>query len=207
MKTPEAVVFDLGNVLIRWDPRPAIALAVGEAETARFLGADDFDFGAWNYRQDAGRTWDEAEAEAVRSHPHWREHLLAYRRNFGRSMTGQVDDTVALLEELHEAGIALFALTNWSAELFPQARERFGFLTRFEDIIVSGEVGTAKPAPEIFEILRQRIGRPLDHCLFIDDSPANVRAAAHAGMDAIEFTDTGHLRDDLRARGLPVAPA
>ncbi|MGZ4493808.1 MAG: HAD family hydrolase [Nocardioides sp.] len=202
-----AVVFDLGNVLIRWDPHPAVAAAVGDEEASRFLGADDFDFLGWNHQQDAGRTWDLAEAEAARSHPHWEPHLRGYRANFVRSLVGPVDDTVTVLEDLHRAGTPLFALTNWSAELFPHAREHFAFLRLFADIVVSGEVGLAKPDPEIFRVLERRIDHPLGSCVFVDDSPANIEAAAGAGMDAILFTDTGHLRDDLRRRGLPLAPA
>ncbi|HET6625915.1 MAG TPA: HAD family phosphatase [Nocardioidaceae bacterium] len=200
-----AVVFDLGNVLIRWDPQPAVAAELGAEEATRFLTATDFDFAAWNYEQDRGRRWDEAEAAAVRSHPHWERHLLAYRRNFDASLTGPIEDSVQILRELHSHGVPLFALTNWSAELFPRALARFDFLSLFDDIVVSGDERVAKPAPEIFDLLRQRVRRPLTECVFVDDSPANVEAASSAGMDALVFTDTGHLRDDLRARGLPLA--
>ncbi len=200
------VVFDLGNVLIRWDPHPAVAAAVGEREAARFLTADDFDFGSWNHALDAGRPWDEAEEAAARSHPHWAPHVRGYRAHFAHSLVGPVEDTVAVLEELHRAGVPLLALTNWSAETFPHARERYAFLELFDDIVVSGEEGVAKPDPAIFEVLRRRAGVPLEQCVFVDDSPANVAAAAAAGMDAIVFTDTGHLREDLRRRGLPLGP-
>jgi 2-haloacid dehalogenase len=205
LSTPEAVVFDLGNVLIRWDPHAAIAAGVGPEEATRFLEADDFDFRAWNHAQDAGRSWDEAVAEAVRSHPHWRQHVAAYRSHFAESIAHEVDDTVEVLRELHEAKVPLFALTNWSAELFPAARERYGFLQLFDDIVVSGEVRAAKPAPEVFDILRQRTGRALESCLFIDDSPDNVEGARRSGLQAVLFTDAAQLRDDLRARGLPLA--
>ena len=114
---------------------------------------------------------------------------------------------MALLEELHEHRVPLFALTNWSAELFPHTLEHYGFLSLFDDIVVSGEVGVAKPAGAIFEVLARRIGRPLDRCVFVDDSPANVAAGRAAGLNAIVFTDTGHLRRDLRARGLQLGPA
>jgi 2-haloacid dehalogenase len=206
MGTPEMVVFDLGNVLIRWDPHPAIAAAVGAEEATRFLEADDFDFPAWNHAQDAGRRWAEAEQEAGRTHPHWHRHVLGYRANFTRSLLGPVEDTVGVLAELRDLGVPLFALTNWSDELFPHALERFTFLAHFEDIVVSGAEGVAKPDPAIFEVLRRRTGRALEGSVFIDDSPANVAAAARAGMDAIVFTDTGHLREDLRSRGLPLRP-
>ena len=202
--TYPTVVSDLGNVLIRWDPRPALAAGVGDAEAARLLAAEDFDFAAWNAAQDAGRSFADGVAEVARSHPHWAEHVAAYGPNFAASITGEVEDTVRVLRDLHGAGVPLVALTNWAAETFPHARERFSFLELFDDIVVSGEERVAKPDPAIFEILARRVGRPLTECVFVDDSPANVEAAAAAGMDAIRFTDTGHLRGDLRARGLPV---
>ena len=116
-----------------------------------------------------------------------------------------IEDSVQILRELHAAGIPLYGLTNWSMELFPVARKRFDFLALFEDIIVSGEEGVAKPDPEIFDILAERIGHGLAGCIFIDDSPANIKAAGEAGLDAILFTDTGHLRQDLLVRGLPLS--
>jgi len=204
--TPAAVVFDLGNVLIAWDPVAAIAQAVGQDEAQRFVADEAFGFQAWNHRQDEGRTWVDAEAEAAAAHPHWAHHARAYRTHFAHSLVGALPDTEVILRELHAAGIPLFALTNWSGELFPIARERFDFLHLFEDIVVSGDEGVAKPDPRIFAILRDRVGRPLQECVFVDDSPRNVAAAREAGLDAIVFTDTGHLRDDLRARGLPLAP-
>ena len=202
-----AVVFDLGNVLITWDPHPAIAKAVGAEQATRFLADENFGFMAWNHQQDAGRSWDEGEQAAVRSHPHWEPAIRAYRENFPDSLVGVIEDSVQILRELHSAGIPLFALTNWSEELFPAALNRFDFLDLFEDIIVTGEEGVAKPDPEIFEILQERIGHALVDCIFIDDSPTNIESAGEAGLDAILFTDTGHLREDLAVRGLPLSPA
>ena len=200
---PGAVVFDLGNVLIRWDPYPAIARGVGAEEATRFLSAEDFDFLAWNHLQDAGRDWTVAEDAVARSHPHWHEHALAYRAHFGESLVGAVDDNVAVLRDLHAAGVPLTALTNWSADLFPQALDRFDFLALFDDIVVSGAEGVAKPDPAVFAVLRDRVGRPLERCVFVDDSAANVAAAAAVGLDAIRYDGTP-LRPQLRERGLPV---
>ena len=202
-----AVVFDLGNVLITWDPYPAIAKTVGPNEATRLLADEEFDFTSWNHQQDAGRSWDEAEAAAAISHPQWEVALRAYRTNFKESLVGAIEDTVQILRELHAAGMPLYGLTNWSAETFPVALGRFDFLQLFEDIVVSGQEGVAKPDPKIFEILRDRIGHSLRDCIFVDDSARNVEAAAEAGLDAILFTDTGHLRRDLAGRGLPLAPA
>src|SRR6478672_5135357 len=205
--TVEAVVFDLGNVLIRWDPHPAIAASVGPDAATRFLADQEFDFLAWNHAQDAGRSWEVGEAAAIDSHPHWEPAIRAYRSNFAASLVGALHDTVDILRELHAAGTPLFALTNWSAELFPVALERFDFLALFDDIVVSGQVGVAKPDPAVFAVLERRIGHRLDRTVFIDDSPVNVAAARAAGMDAIAFTDTGHLRTDLLRRSLPLRAA
>ena len=202
----DVVVFDLGNVLISWDPQPAVARAVGAEQAARFLADESFAFGAWNNEQDAGRPWDKAVQIAVKEHPHWEPAIRGYREHFPDSLIGPIEDSVEILRELHAAGIRLFALTNWSSELFPAALSRFDFLSLFEDIIVSGEEGVRKPDPAIFEILRRRIGSSVARCIFIDDSLENIRAATESGLDAILFSDTGHLRRDLALRGLPLAP-
>lgn len=201
----DAVVFDLGNVLIKWDPQPAIAAGVGEQRARDFL-AGEFDFGDWNHQQDAGRSFADGEESAVAAYPHLADEIRSYRANFDKSMVGAIEGTVDILKRLHNAEIPLIALTNWSAETFPQAVDAFDFLELFEDIIVSGEEGVAKPDPEIFQELEDRIRHlgSLDDCIFIDDSLANVQAAAAAGMDAIAFTSPEELRADLAVRGLPV---
>ena len=202
---PSGVVWDLGNVLIDWDPYAAIAAGVGPDEARRFLEADDFDFIAYNHGPDSGQDWDTAEAEVRRTHPHWAEHALSYRANFAASLVGEVPGSVALLRELHVAGVPMWGLTNWSDELYhAHAPRLFTFLALLDDVIVSGTEGVAKPDPRIFEIVRSRTGRDLAALVFVDDRADNVHAAAEAGMDALLFTDAATLRRDLRARGLPV---
>lgn len=196
------VVFDLGNVLVEWDPHPAIAGGVGERAATDFLAADDVDFFAWNHQLDSGMTAADAEAQMAQDFPHWHPHVVAYREHFERSLLGAIDGTVAVLQDLVARDVDVFALTNWPAELFPFARSRFSFLDHFTDIVVSGEVGVAKPDPVIFDILRQRMGRSLGSCVFVDDRVDNVEAAAAAGMDAIVFTTPAQLRRDLEARAL-----
>ncbi|WP_182524508.1 HAD-IA family hydrolase [Nocardioides dongkuii] len=199
-----AVVWDLGNVLIDWQPQDAVAAGVGPEEAARFLAAEDFDFLAWNHVQDAGGGWDDAEAEVARTHPHWAEHARAYRTHFARSLVGEVPGTVDLLRDLHRAGVVQWGLTNWSAELYPHAPERFDFLALLDGVVVSGVEGVAKPDARAFELVAERSGVPLDQMVFVDDRPANVAAAVALGMDGIVFTGAGPLRADLRRRGLPV---
>jgi 2-haloacid dehalogenase len=181
-----------------------VARGVGDDEATRFLAAEDFDFLAWNHHLDAGRRWADAAAGVDGSHPHWSRHVAAYGEHFPLSITEPIETTVAVLRDLHAAGVPLFALTNWSDELFPHALARHDFLGLFEDIVVSGAEGLAKPDPAIFVRLGERVGRPLDECVFVDDSAANVAAATAAGLDAILFTEDAPLRPQLRARGLPV---
>lgn len=202
--TPAAVVFDLGNVLIDWQPALAIAAGVGAVEARRFLEADDFDFMAWNHVQDSGRSWTDGVAEVRRTHPHWAAHADAYLEHFPLSLS-EVPGTTQIVRELHAAGIRLLGLTNWSDELYyPYAAPRFEVLRMLDDVVVSGEVKVAKPDPRAYEIVAERSGLPLDRLAFVDDKQLNVDAAAALGMDPIVFTDAAALRADLRGRGLPL---
>ncbi len=196
------VVLDLGNVLIDWDPLEAVAAGVGRAEARRFLEADDFDFHAWNHGPDSGLAWADAEESVARSHPHWRAHAESYRAHFVASLRGEVPGTADVVRELHAAGVPLWGLTNWSAELYPHAPDRFDVLGLLRDVVVSGVEGVAKPDPRVFEVLAGRVSLPLERLVLVDDREANVAAARAAGMDGIVFTDARALRAALVERGL-----
>ena len=199
-KTPNAVVFDLGGVLIRWDPRHLYRQLMPEDEIDAFL--DEVGFQAWNHEQDAGAPWGPAVEEHAALFPHRRELLAAYPARFAESLDGPVVGTVAILAELHAAGTRLVALTNWSAELFPHAEATFDFLVLFEGIVVSGREGVAKPDPAVFDLLLSRYDLDPARTVFVDDSPANVAAAAAAGFIALAFTTPDRLRADLSRLGL-----
>jgi 2-haloacid dehalogenase len=196
-------VFDLGGVVVVWDPVPAVAAVVGQERAERFVRGGAFDFDAWNHAQDAGRTWEDAEAEATGSHPHLAEEIAAYRPNFALSLRGLVPGTAEVLHELRDRGVRLVALTNWSAETIrhlPEAHPEVVAL--FDDVVVSGAEGVAKPDPRIFEVLERRLGHPLENVFYVDDSDRNVEAARGVGMDAVHFTDAATLRKELEARDL-----
>ncbi|HEX6979904.1 MAG TPA: HAD family phosphatase [Alphaproteobacteria bacterium] len=198
---PTTVVFDLGGVLIDWNPRHLYRTRFAdEAAMEAFLATVCTQ--AWNERQDAGRTIAEAEAELIARHPEYADLIRAYYGEFDRMLAGPIAGTVALLEELHGRGTPLFALTNWSAETFHHARRRFGFLACFRAIVVSGEIGMMKPDPCIFRYLTDTYGLCPERCLFIDDNAANVAGARAAGLQAVQFHDPLKLRADLRAYGL-----
>jgi 2-haloacid dehalogenase len=204
LNAPRGVIWDLGNVLIDWQPRAAIAAGVGDDEARRFLAAEDFDFMEWNHLMDSGGTWEEGAAAVRRSHPHWEPHALAYREHFERSLVGEVPGTADLVRELHAAGVPMWGLTNWSHELYPHAPRRFEILGLLDDVVVSGTVGVAKPDPAIFELAVDRAGLPAEDLVFVDDKEANVAAAIEAGLDGILFTGADDLRRQLRSRQLPV---
>jgi 2-haloacid dehalogenase len=194
------VVFDLGGVLVDWDPRYLYDQLLPEHEVDVFL--DEVGFAAWNRQQDAGGSW----AEAVRRHgelyPHRRELLAAYPARFPETIGGEVPGSVAVLRGLHDGQVRLLALTNWSAETFPHARARFDWLDLFEDIVVSGVEGMAKPDPAIFRLLLDRHGLSAAATVFVDDSWVNVHAAADLGLTALLFRNAEDLRADLRRLGL-----
>ena len=194
------VVFDLGNVLIPWDPRNLYARLLDRPAMERFLA--EVCTPAWNLELDRGRPWTVAVAELVARHPGHAALIRAYDERWEEMLGEPVAGSVALLEELHAAGTPLYALTNWSAEKFRVARARFGFLGRFRDIVVSGEVGLVKPDPAIFRLLLDRHRIAAGDCVFIDDSADNVAAAAALGFHAIRFTDPASLRADLEPLGV-----
>ena len=197
----DAVVFDLGGVLIDWNPRYLYRqLFPGDVEgMERFLS--EVCTSTWNERQDAGRPWEEAIDEAIAEHPQHAALIRAYRERWEDMLSGPIANTVRLLEELKDTGPRLYALTNWSQYTFPRALELFPFLHWFEGIVVSGQEGLIKPDPAIFGVLLSRFGIEAARSVFIDDSLANVHAAARLGFRAIHFRDATQLRPELIALG------
>ena len=196
------VVFDLGGVLIEWDVRHLYRKLIPADEVDAFL--EEVDFVSWNHGCDAGLPWDEAVAELATRFPHRRELIAAYPQRFAESLVGSIDGSVDVLRELRDGGVPLFALTNWPAESFRHARERFDFLEWFDGIVVSGEERVAKPDPRIFQLLLDRYGLDPSRTIFVDDAPRNVEAAQAAGLHAVQFTGPPDLRRRLVEAGLPV---
>src|SRR5215210_1713030 len=193
---PTAVVFDLGGVLIDWNPRYLYrTLFEDEAEMEAFLG--EVTTAEWNGRQDAGRPWKEAIEALAAEHPERRELIAAYWDRWPETLGEAIPGTVEVLRDLRARAVAVYALSNWSAETFPRARPRYPFLEWFDGIVISGEVGMVKPDPRIFEHLLSRFGLQPGATVFVDDSEANVAAARRAGMVAIGFTGAEELRREL----------
>ena len=195
------VIFDLGGVLIDWDPRHLYRqLFADPDEMESFLA--EVTTAEWNQHQDAGRPWAEAIEILVAEHPERRELIEAFHRRWPETLGGEIPGTLDVLTELRVAGIRLLALSNWSAETFPVALEQFDFLAWFEGIVISGEVGMNKPDRRIFEHLADRFGIEPAAAVFVDDSVANVDAARRLGFRAIQFIDATTLRRELMQLGL-----
>lgn len=195
------IVFDIGNVLLRWDPR--------------FLFTQYFDDEAkmewflvhvcnheWNLEQDRGRSFAEAVKHATALHPDHAEAISAYDTRWHETLPHAIDGTVAIFNELVERDAPVYAITNWNGDKFREAKQRFPFLYNFRDIVVSGDEKLIKPDPAIYQLLLGRNGLEAADCLFIDDSATNVKGAEAVGMRAHHFTSPEGLRKTLVELGL-----
>lgn len=196
------VVFDLGGVLIDWNPRHLYRKLFDGDAAAMEAFLSEVCHPDWNLQQDAGRSFAEAEAEAIGRHPDKAGLIRAWRARFAEMIPGALDETVAVLAELKDRGTPLYALSNWSAETFPGQRPRFPFLDWFQGIVLSGEERLVKPDPRIYRRLLDRYGVAATEAVFIDDNQANAEAATALGMHGVHFRSAGALRRELAALGL-----
>ena len=198
----KAIVFDFGNVLIEWDPRYVYNRYFPNDPESIEHFLNEVDFMGWNAHQDRGRTFKEGVADLSRQFPHHAHLIQAYYDNWKDSIGIAYWGTVEIMKKLKAKGYPLYGLSNWSAETFPHAREKYGFFDLLDDMIISGHVGHIKPEPEIYHILLERIGRPAQECLFVDDSLPNIRQANTMGFNTIHFTSPEQLDRELTQLGL-----
>lgn len=197
----QAVVFDIGGVLLDWDPDYLYRKLIPDpGERARFL--TEVCSPEWNLAQDAGRTWSEAVAELTARFPKHGSLIAAYHERWEEMVAGALDDTVALLKELSDQGISLYALTNFSREKWAIAEERWPFLRTFDGRVVSGEEGVTKPDPRIYRILLARFRLEPGRTFYVDDQAQNVEQARREGLQAELFVDAATLRRQLDGYGL-----
>lgn len=202
MSKIDTVVFDLGGVLIDWNPRYLYRkIFKTEDEITWFM--TNICTSEWNDMQDAGRSFADATEELVKKHP---EHELPIRAWYGRfpeTISGAIQPTVDVLSKIKEKNThRLYALTNWSAESFPWARNNFDFLSWFEGIVVSGEEKTRKPYPDFYHILLKRYNIDPARTVFIDDNIKNIKGANDVGIATIHFTSAQELEKELKNLGV-----
>lgn len=196
------IIFDLGGVLIDWNPRHLYRKIFNtEEEITWFL--ENVCTAEWNDQQDAGRSFEEATLELLAKFP---THEVAIRAWYGRwqeTIGGAIPETVQLLEEIKDQRKhKLYALTNWSAETFPWALDNFEFLHWFEGIVVSGIEKTRKPHPEFYKILFDRYQINPAQAIFIDDNYNNVLGAEQIGLPVIHFQTAAQVRTVLKEKGV-----
>jgi 2-haloacid dehalogenase len=197
------IVFDIGKVLIHYDPNLPFARLIPEAEErAAFFATVCTP--AWNLEQDRGRSWLEAEALLIAQFPQKEAHIRAFRRHWAEMVPHAYDDSVAILTALIDGGRDVTLLTNFAADTFVEARRLFPFLDLPRGVTVSGQIGLIKPELAIYERHARDFGLEPRHTLFIDDSAANVEGARAAGWQALHFTGAERLRADLAALGVEV---
>ncbi len=195
------VVFDLGAVLVDWNPRYLYTTLIPDpVEREWFLA--EVCHSAWNLAQDAGRPWAEAEAEAIARHPDQALLIRAYRQRWREMIAGPIHGTVAILDALAATGIGLTALSNWAADTFAEAEPGMPFLRHFRGITVSGRIGLIKPDPAIFHHHARTFGLTPAETLFIDDNPDNITSAKALGYQCHAFARPDQLNQHLKELGL-----
>lgn len=191
----DTIVFDFGGVLIDWNPRHMYKTILDDEEKMEWflkhICTDE-----WNLEQDRGRSLKSGTEILTTQFPEHKDLIEAFYGNWEQMLNGEIKETVEILYELKKK-FKLYGLTNWSAETFPVALERFEFLKVFDGIVVSGDEKLIKPDKEIFDLLLKRYNLHAENCVFIDDNVRNIQAAANIGFHAIHFTSAETLKEKL----------
>jgi len=203
-KSFDTIIFDLGGVLIDWNPRYVYrTIFKTEKEVEWFL--ENVTTQEWNERQDEGYPLHKATEELIARHPDWEPEIKAYYGRWLEMLGEDIHETVAILEQLKRSNkYRLYALTNWSAETFPHALDRFEFLKLFHGIVVSGQEKMRKPSAEFYQVLIDRYHIDPVATIFIDDSLRNVKGAEVVGITGIQFHNPSQLRDELQRLGVEI---
>lgn len=200
---PDVLVFDIGNVLIHWDPDHLYAKLIPDAaERAEFY--HNVLPPEWNLEQDRGRPWAEAEAERIALFPDKADLIRAWRARWHETVPHALPANAAVLSDARQAGIPCYAITNFAADTFLEAQERFAFLKSFDGIVVSAHERLLKPDPAIFEVFLSRYDQRAENCLFIDDSARNIATARDMGFATVHVTPGTDLRREVAAHGFAV---
>lgn len=200
-----AVVFDVGNVLYRWEPEALYAPLIPDPDARRWF-LRHVVTPEWHFQHDAGRAFADTSRELIAKFPTHRDLIALWGPRFDETITGPIPGMIELVEALDAAGVPLFAITNFSAEFWgPFRAKRRDVFDRFRDIIVSGEERLTKPDPAIYQLARARFGLGVGEALFIDDRVENVAAAEANGFIGHHFVDYAGLESALAQLQLPLA--
>jgi 2-haloacid dehalogenase len=201
-QTINALIWDLGNVLIDWDPRYVYRTIFDDEEKMKWF-FETVCTSEWNEMQDEGRSLEEATETLVKEHPDYEQEIRAFYGRWEEMLGGAIHGTVEIFSEIRSTNkYRHYALTNWSAETFPIALERYEFLKWFDGIVMSGEEKMRKPYPAFYQLLLQRYHLKASEALFIDDNLRNIRAAEEMGIHVIHFQSPDQLRSALKEFGI-----
>ncbi len=203
MSKIETIIFDLGGVLIDWNPKYVYREIFNGDEKKVDWFLDTICTSDWNVEQDAGRTFKDATEFLISQHPQYEQWIRIYYDRWEDMLGGPIQDSVLLLEKLKKVNThQLYALTNWSDEAFPVALQRYDFLQHFEGILVSGAEKMRKPFPKIYELMLDRYKLNAEKSVFIDDNLDNVLGAQKVGMKAIQYKNSQQLINELNHLGV-----
>lgn len=197
------VVFDIGGVLIDWNPRHLFRKVFKTEEEMEWFLANVCTY-EWNVQQDGGKLFSVATAELQEKFPEYNDKIALYYGRWEEMLNGEISGTVEIFRRLKSAGIPLYALSNWSHEAFPVAYNRYDFMKLFDGLVVSGYEKLLKPDHAIYRVLMKRYNVNPAESVYIDDNKPNADAAAELGFNAIHFTSPEQLRIELKALGLNV---
>ena len=203
MRTIKNIIFDLGGVLIDWNPEYVyLEVFKGDRKKMQWF-FDEICTMDWNENQDAGYPLQKATEDRVKMFPQYEEWIRMYYGRWEEMLGEAIEDTVTILNQLLEnPDYRVVALTNWSAETFPVALSRFEFLHRFEGIVVSGTEKTRKPFPEIYQLTLDRYEFKAQESLFIDDNLRNIESASAMDIQTIHFKNLNDLKSNLKQMGI-----
>jgi len=195
----KTIVFDLGGVLIDWNPSHLYEKIFSDQDEMEYFLKEICSLD-WNSQMDVDKSFLDAIDELIPKFPQYEDQIRAYYLRWEEMIRGDIPGTVEVLREMKEAGYPLAALSNWSSETFPRIKDQYDFLSWFSPLMISGYIGYKKPDPEPFQILLHELGRDAGDCLFIDDMEDNIQEARRQGFEVIHFTSPEKLRQELEIR-------
>lgn len=199
--TPTSVVFDIGNVLISWDPRNLYQHHFEDSDELNWF-LDEVVTMDWHTKHDAGLPISEGIAQLSKKHPKYAAKISLFDIHWRKTIMGEISGSVEILKKLKAKGIPLFAITNYSKEKFPELVQEFDFVDCFKDIVISGEEGIVKPDPKIYQIAKERFGLRDGEALFVDDREENINVAVQEGFLGHHFKGPDILHTALIKLGL-----
>ncbi|WPP48500.1 HAD family hydrolase [Catalinimonas niigatensis] len=198
------VIFDLGGVLIDWNPKYLYSKVFSDEKEIDFF-LKEICHSEWNRAQDGGRSFADASHERITAYPKYEQAIRCYFDRWEEMLGGAIEENVEILCQLHQQkNVDLYAITNWSHETFPIALNKYDFLHYFKDIVVSGTEKLLKPEEAIYRLLLKRNSLTPEHCVFIDDVLENVEGAQNMGMSGIHLSAETDLAAELKKLGIAV---